>query len=101
MSASTAAGAMDAIELNLCEQLQGMTERDRRFILVELTGISLVLSANVWSHCAGNATSVGGSRGRTPTRCRRQPSSCARGTDRGATPWASWGSRLLLTRWHA
>ncbi|MEA2186819.1 MAG: hypothetical protein QOK16_1830 [Solirubrobacteraceae bacterium] len=38
MSASTAAGAMDAIALNLFEQLQGMTEQDRRFILIELDG---------------------------------------------------------------
>jgi hypothetical protein len=29
---------MDAIALNLFEQLQGMTEQDRRFILIELDG---------------------------------------------------------------
>jgi hypothetical protein len=38
MSATTAADAMDAIGLNLFEQLQGMTEQDRRFILIELDG---------------------------------------------------------------
>jgi Homing endonuclease associated repeat len=38
MSASTATGAMDAIALNLFEQLQGMTVQDRRFILIELDG---------------------------------------------------------------
>lgn len=38
MCASTAAGAMDAIALNLFEQLQGMSVQDRRFILIELDG---------------------------------------------------------------
>ena len=38
MSASTATGAMDAIAINLFEQLQGMTVQDRRFILIELDG---------------------------------------------------------------